>query len=81
MYVPKQHEEFDLNVLHSLVRSHPLGTWVTLSQDEMLANHIPFLIDPTRGEFGTLVGHVARANPVWQAFSGSVKSVVIFQGA
>ena len=80
MYLPKQHEESNLSVLHALVRSHPLGTWVTQGNDELLANHIPFLLDPTRGERGTLVGHVARANPVWQSFSSTVNSVVVFQG-
>ena len=81
MYIPKQHEEFDLSVLHALIRAHPLGTWVTQSDGELLANHIPFLIDPARGEHGTLVGHVARANPVWKSFSSTINSVVIFQGA
>lgn len=81
MYVPKIHEELDISVLHSLVRSHPLATWVTQGDGELLANHIPFLLDPTRGELGTLVGHVARANPVWHSFSTTVNSVLVFQGA
>ena len=81
MYVPKHHEETDVAVLRALIKSHPLGAWVTHSDDELLANHIPFLLDPSRGENGTLVGHVARANPVWQSFSATVNSVVIFQGS
>ena len=81
MHVPKPHEETDIAVLHALVRSHPLGAWVTHGDEELLANHIPFLLDSSRGEHGTLVGHVARANPVWHSFSTTVASVVIFQGA
>ncbi len=80
MYVPKYHEESNVAVLHALIRAQPLGTWVAHSEGELLANHIPFLIDPARGEFGTLVGHVARANPAWRAFSKTVDSVVAFQG-
>jgi transcriptional regulator len=80
MYVPKQHEESDISVLHALIRSQPLGTWVTLGDGELLANHIPFLLDTTRGEHGTLIGHVARANPAWRTFSNTVNSVVAFQG-
>ena len=80
MYVPKLHEETRLEVLHALVRTHPLGTWVVVGDGELLANHIPFFIDPSRGEFGTLVGHVARANPVWQSVPGPIASVVAFQG-
>lgn len=81
MYIPKHHEETDLAVLHALIKSHPLGAWVTQGDGELLANHIPFLLDPERGECGTLVGHVARANRVWESFSTTVDSVVIFQGA
>jgi len=80
MYVPKHNEEKDLAVMHGLIRTHPLGAWVTPGDGELIANHIPFLVDEARGEFGTLVGHVARANPVWRSFSASVNSVVIFQG-
>jgi transcriptional regulator len=81
MYVPKIHEETDISVLHSLVKSHPLATWVTQGDGELLVNHIPFFLDPTRGEFGTLVGHVAKANRVWQSFSITINSVLVFQGA
>ena len=81
MYVPKHHEETDVSVLHSLMKSHPLSTWVTQGDGELIANHIPFLLDPTRGELGTLVGHVARANRVWQSFSKTIDSLLVFQGA
>ena len=81
MYSPKQHEETDRTVLHDLIRGHPLGTWVTLSEGELVANHIPFLLHTDRGANGTLVCHVARANPVWQTFSSTQRSVVSFQGA
>jgi transcriptional regulator len=80
MYVPKHFEESDREVLHALIRAHPLGTWVTLHDGELLANHLPFLLDAERGEHGTLVGHVARANPVWRSFSTTAPSLVVFQG-
>ena len=80
MYVPMLHEETRLEVLHALVRTHPLGTWVVVGDGELLANHIPFFLDSSRGEFGTLVGHVARANPVWQSAPGPIACVVAFQG-
>ena len=63
MYVPQHFAETDNAVLHALIRAHPLGTWVTAGDDGLVANHIPFLIDPARGERGTLIAHVARANP------------------
>ncbi len=81
MYVPKYHEELNIPVLHALIKSHPLATWVAPGDGELLVNHIPFLLDPTHGEFGCLVGHVARANRVWQSFSADINSVLVFQGA
>jgi transcriptional regulator len=80
MYVPKHFEERDITVLHALIRSRPLGAWVTQADGALLANHIPFLVDSEKGEHGTLIGHVARANPIWQSFSKEMASVVIFQG-
>jgi transcriptional regulator len=57
-----------------------LGAWVTLGGDELVANHIPFEISPERGEFGTLVGHVARANPIWSRAPSEILGLVTFQG-
>ena len=79
-YLPPHFEENDRGTLHALVRAHPLGTWVVQHQGELLVNHIPFLLDAERGEHGTLVGHVARANPVWRALAASAPSVVVFMG-
>jgi len=80
MYVPKHFEERDVGVLQALIRSYPLGAWVAPVDQTLVANHIPFLVESTRGEYGTLVGHVARANPIWKSFSKEVASLVIFQG-
>jgi transcriptional regulator len=78
MYLPKQHEVTDLRRLHDLIQAHPFATWVTLDEGRLVANHLPFLLE-TSGERGTLIGHVARANPVWR--STGTPSLVIFQGA
>ncbi len=79
-YLPPHFEENDTAVLHALVRAHPLSTWIVQQHGELLVNHIPFLLDPDRGEHGTLVGHVARANPVWQALAEGAGSVAVFTG-
>jgi transcriptional regulator len=80
MYVPKHYEELDITVLHDLVRSHPLGAWVTETDEALVVNHLPFLVNSAQGEYGMLVGHVARSNMVWESFSRRKPSVVIFQG-
>jgi transcriptional regulator len=80
MYSPAQFEETRLEVLHELVRAHPLGTLVTLGANGLDANHIPFEIHPEPAPFGTLRAHVARANPVWREFQAHTQVLVVFQG-
>lgn len=80
MYLPSHFEETRVEVLHQLIRSHPLGALVTFGADGLNANHVPFEIDPNPAPFGTLRAHVARANPVWREFSREVEPLVIFQG-
>jgi transcriptional regulator len=77
MYLPSHFEMTDPAALHELVRAHPLATWVTQRDGDLVAEHVPFLLDAGRGPHGTLVGHVARANPVWQHEG---PSLVVFQG-
>jgi transcriptional regulator len=81
MYVPSHFEETRVEVLHELIRQRPLAALVTLGSDGLNANHIPFEVDAQPAPFGTLRGHVARANPVWRDCSGAVDALVIFQGA
>lgn len=80
MYVPKYHEQTDTKVAQSLIEAFPLGAWVSPGVTGLIANHIPFLLDRSRGKFGALLGHVSRANPIWHQFSTSEQSVVLFQG-
>lgn len=80
MYVPPHFEETRLEVLHDLVRSHPLATVVTLAQESLNANHIPMELDTEPPPLGILRGHVSRANPMWKDFSSDVRALVIFQG-
>ena len=80
MYLPKHFEETRVEVLHALIHAYPFGTLVTLTAGGLDANHIPFEVDPEPSPFGTLRGHVARANPVWRGISAGAEALVIFQG-
>ena len=80
MYTPAHFKEDRIEVLHQLIAHHPLGTMITMTGDGLNANHIPLLVDVNRGEFGTLRGHVARSNTVWQTFNPEVKALAVFQG-
>ena len=81
MYLPRHFAQTDRAALHALMAAHPLASWVLQAPDGTLtANHLPLLFDAGAGPHGTLRGHVARANPVWQALGGGTRSLAIFQG-
>ncbi len=81
MYTPKYFEEANIEVLHELIRTHPLATLVTMSSHGLNANHIPMYLVQDTSEYGILRGHVARANPVWRDLVNEVEALAIFQGA
>jgi transcriptional regulator len=80
MYLPAHFEEARTEVVHKLIRDQPLATVVTLSSTGLTANHIPLEVDSEPPPFGTLRGHVARANPMWRDFSSEMGALAIFQG-
>jgi len=79
MYIPSHFATTQPDALHRLLRAHPLGILVTHTPAGLDANHIPFEFDPARGALGTLSGHVARANPVWQQSADGAEVLVIFR--
>lgn len=80
MYLPTHFAEPSLDELHRLIQAHPLGTLVSHSADGLDANHLPFLLDAQAGEAGTLLAHVARANPLWQTLADGAPVLAIFHG-
>jgi transcriptional regulator len=80
MYLPAHFREERKDVLQGFIKKHGFATLVTLAADGLVANHIPFLLDPDRGPHGTLRGHVARSNPVWKAHRPDMEALAIFQG-
>lgn len=80
MYVRKEHRITDREAIFSLMETRPLGSWVCAGPDGLVVNHVPFLLDRSRGANGTLIGHVSRANGIWRALTPATESVVVFQG-
>ena len=80
MHIPKHFAEPRVDVLHQLIHARPLATLVTLSSTGLNANHIPLHLSPEPAPFGTLRGHVARANPGWTDIVNAVEALAIFHG-
>ncbi|MBM0106671.1 FMN-binding negative transcriptional regulator [Steroidobacter sp. S1-65] len=81
MYQPPLFAESRPEELFRLMREYPLGMLVTHTTSGLEANHLPFLVDEARGAFGTLLAHVARANPIWQQVSDGDEVLAVFRGA
>lgn len=81
MYIPAAFNEDRVPVLHKAIREIGFGTLVTLGDDGLNASHIPMLIDVEPSPFGTITGHLARANPQWRAIKYDVEALAIFTGA
>ncbi|WP_283745854.1 FMN-binding negative transcriptional regulator [Sideroxydans sp. CL21] len=80
MYVPQHFDEPRVEVMHELMRERPLATVVTMSSQGLNANHIPLYLSTEPAPFGTLRGHVARANPMWRDLQAGLETLVIFHG-
>lgn len=80
MYVPAHFNEDRIDVLHDLMRGSGLATLVSMTADGLIASHAPLMLDPAPAPFGTLIGHLAKANPHARLADPGVQTLVIFQG-
>jgi len=80
MYQPPHFREDRLAVQHALIRAHPLGLLITAGPGGLQANPVPLLVDSEASEKGTLLAHLARANPQLQELAAVDECLVVFQG-
>lgn len=81
MYLKPAFEEKRTDVLHALIRQHPLATFIVAAAGEISVNHMPLVVHPEIGGRGTLRGHTPRDNPLSGALDGVVEAVAVFHGA
>jgi len=80
MYRPPAFREDRIEVMHALIRSHPLGALVTAAESGLTAGHLPFLIEETASGLGVLRAHLPRANDQLGALRAGGEALMIFQG-
>lgn len=80
MYRPLHHRFDDRAEQFDLIYAHPLGTWVCQGAQGLLANHLPFVLDRTRGEQGTLRALIAPDDTEALAVRDGTPSLVMFLG-
>lgn len=80
MYLPAHFAQPDAAQLHRLMQEFPLGSLVVNGPQGLDANPLPFEFDAGTGPHGTLIAHVARANPLWKEIADGAEVLVIFRG-
>ncbi|MBI6951947.1 FMN-binding negative transcriptional regulator [Pseudomonas sp. CCOS 191] len=81
MYNSKPHQEHDLGRLHQHMQHTRLATLISHGEHGLLATHLPVLVATGEGEFGTVYGHLARANQQWQDLAQGAEALLVFPGA
>ena len=79
MYVPAHFAENDPAALHDAMERYSFATLISQAVGEPFASHLPLLLERDSGPQGTLIGHVARANPQWREAAGQVV-LAVFAG-
>lgn len=80
MYRPAHFDESRTAELHGFIEQHPLAVIVAATAKGILANHVPLMLEQGAGGLGTLQGHIARANEMWQEAPAGAEVLAIFQG-
>jgi len=79
MYLPTSFRQDDLAELHAQIQANPFALLASTGSEGVQASHLPLLLEPGEGEFGTLYGHFARANPHWRELDGA-EALAVFTG-
>ncbi|OYW14504.1 MAG: transcriptional regulator [Planctomycetales bacterium 12-60-4] len=79
MYLPAAFQVTETSQLCDLIEQHSFGLLTSQGDEVPFASHLPFLLEPTAGPHGTLVSHMARANPHWRYADGQ-PVLVVFSG-
>jgi len=80
MYIPPAFRIEDKARLATFLREYSFATFITNDGAAQFASHLPMLFRPDLGEHGTLIAHLARANPQWQHFAEGREALAIFHG-
>lgn len=80
MYIPATFVEAELASLHNFMRTHSFATVVTTLDGKPFASHLPLFLESDLGTHGALIGHMAKANPHWQAMQAGAEVLMMFHG-
>ena len=80
MYIPAFFSEPDGERIATLINGHGFATLISAVDGNMQISHVPLMLDRDRGAYGTLVGHLARANPHAATLQDGASATALFHG-
>ena len=80
MYLPAHFEQSDPQAIADAIAQNPLATLVTRDGDDLVADHLPLLLEGSPAAGARLIGHVAIANDVWRRAGEGARVLAVFQG-
>jgi transcriptional regulator len=63
------------------MRQARLATVVTLGSEGLEGSHVPVIVNPMEGPYGSIQGHLSRGNTQWRRVDPAVPALAIFMGA
>ena len=79
MYIADSFAEQRPHEIKRIISENALATLITLGPNGLDANQIPLELMEFDGQTGKLLGHIARANPLWQEISSGSEVLAVFR--
>jgi transcriptional regulator len=79
MYNPSAFKKEDSSKLFDFIEKNSFGILVSQKEGKLEASHLPVLAQRDFGAQGSLLSHMARANPQWNSLAGQ-EVMMVFQG-
>ncbi len=76
MHIPKYNQVTDWQEIAAFIRENSFGILVNVANGTPLATHIPIELEEKADGSRVLTGHIAKANPQWEAFTNGATLVI-----
>jgi transcriptional regulator len=80
MYSKPEFAPLDPEEVFGLIEAAAFATVVSNGSQGLVASHLPFVLDRSRGPHGTLVSHLAKANPHSELIAAGAPTLAVFHG-
>ena len=80
MFTPRSFAVEDTKIVHEFIKTNSFAAIFSQHDSTPSATHLPFMLDAKDGTYGTLIAHMARANPLWKSWTPGTKVLIVFTG-